>query len=47
MPCSSQIISEMLPEIHTMKKFDFLNRSKNINSPFVSTFDQRLTSNQR
>ena len=24
MPCSSQIISEMLPEIHTMEKFDFL-----------------------
>ena len=24
MPCSSQIISEMLPEIHTMQKFDFL-----------------------
>ena len=24
MPCSSQIISEMLPEIHTMEKFDFV-----------------------
>ena len=24
MPCSSQIISEMLPEIHTMETFDFL-----------------------
>ena len=24
MPCSSQIISEILPEIHTMEKFDFL-----------------------
>ena len=24
MPCSSLIISEMLPEIHTMEKFDFL-----------------------
>ena len=24
MPCSPQIISEMLPEIHTVEKFDFL-----------------------
>ena len=24
MPCFSQIVSEMLPEIHTMEKFDFL-----------------------
>ena len=24
MPCSPQIISEMLPEIHTMEKCDFL-----------------------
>ena len=24
MPCSSQIINEMLPEIHTVEKFDFL-----------------------
>ena len=24
MPCSSRIISEMLPKIHTMEKFDFL-----------------------
>ena len=24
MPCSSRIISEMLPDIHTMEKFDFL-----------------------
>ena len=24
MPCYSQIISEMLPEIHTMEKCDFL-----------------------
>ena len=23
MPCSSRIISEMLPEIHMMEKFDF------------------------
>ena len=23
MPCSSRITSEMLPEIHTMEKFDF------------------------
>ena len=23
MPCSSQTVSEMLPEIHTMAKFDF------------------------
>ena len=24
MPCSSQIINEMLPEIHTMENIDFL-----------------------
>ena len=24
MPCSSRIISEMLPEIHTMENFDLL-----------------------
>ena len=24
MPCSPQIISEMIPEIHTVQKFDFL-----------------------
>ena len=24
MPCSSQTISEILPEIHTIEKFDFL-----------------------
>ena len=24
MPCSARIISEMLPEIHTVEKFDFL-----------------------
>ena len=24
MPCSSQTISEVLPEIHTVEKFDFL-----------------------
>ena len=24
MPCSSQIISEILPEIHTMENVDFL-----------------------
>ena len=24
MPCSSQIISEMVPEMHTVEKFDFL-----------------------
>ena len=23
MPCSSQIINDMLPEIHTVEKFDF------------------------
>ena len=23
-PCSNRIISEMLPDIHTMEKFDFL-----------------------
>ena len=24
MPCSSQIVSEMLPEIHTVEKSDFI-----------------------
>ena len=35
MPCSSRIISEMLPEIHTMKKFDFL---KPINNSQITLF---------
>ena len=32
-PCSSRIISEMLPEIHTMEKCDFLKSS--IHSPVI------------
>ena len=36
MPCSSQIISKMLPEIHTMGKCDFL---KPINFLFIIFLD--------
>ena len=35
MPCSSRIISEMLPEIHTMEKCDFL---KSITHSFIIKF---------
>ena len=38
MPCSSRIISEMLPEIHTMKKYCFLKHIfflKSFNSVFI------------
>ena len=39
MPCFSQIISEMLPEIHAMEKFDFL-KPKFIFSIIPLTYDE-------
>ena len=36
MPCSSQIVREMLPEIHTMEKCDFLK-------PIINSFSNNLT----
>ena len=40
MPCSSQVISEVMPEIHTMEKFGFLKSviySKIISIPVLKS----------
>ena len=40
MPCSSQILSEVMPEIHTMEKFGFLRSmiySKIISIPVLKS----------
>ena len=43
MPCSSQIISEMLPIIHTMEKFDFLKSTMHSQIIHFSVFHKRTT----
>ena len=35
MECSSQMISEMLPEIHTLEKFDFLKKYNPFSNNFI------------